>query len=394
MKLLSLLPLMLLIGCPSAPKDSDSTDTGTTPLTDNDGDGFTSDVDCDDTLADVNPDAPEICDDVDNDCDGQIDGASATDAATWYADTDGDSYGDPDSLTADCAQPEGYTADMGDCDDADGDINPGVSDDSCDGIDQNCDGVPDDGAGGSSAWYLDADGDGFGDPSTEMILCEEPLGYIADGSDCDDADPSINPDAIEVCDEVDQDCDGTVDDDAADAPLWYTDGDRDGYGTGDGFRSCLQPPDVSSIGGDCDDADPAYNPAADETYTAIFPMGVAWYIAAPLDEQEPRYKALIARVEKTLPANDHARKALVPVVTQGLKDFEKATRALDKATLAADLGLSGYRSARTAWRRYMDRLYSALRADHGADYAERFFPRVSARGKKTATPAGETLPQG
>lgn len=136
------------------------------------------------------------------------------------------------------------------------------------------------------------------------------------------------------------------------------------------------------------------NPAADETYTAIFPMGVAWYIAAPLDEQEPRYKALIARVEKTLPANDHARKALVPVVTQGLKDFEKATGALDKATLAADLGLSGYRSARTAWRRHMDRLYSALRADHGADYAERFFPRVSARGKKTATPAGETLPQG
>jgi hypothetical protein len=95
MKLLSLLPLVLLIGCPSAPKDSDSTDTGTAPLTDEDGDGFTSDVDCDDTLADVNPDAPEICDGVDNDCDGQIDGASATDASTWYADTDGDGYGGP-----------------------------------------------------------------------------------------------------------------------------------------------------------------------------------------------------------------------------------------------------------------------------------------------------------
>ncbi len=265
MKLLSLLPLMLLIGCPSAPKDSDSTDTGTTPLTDEDGDGFTSDVDCDDTLADVNPDAPEICDGVDNDCDGQIDGASATDAGTWYEDGDGDGYGSPDSLTTDCAQPAGYVADSTDCDDADAGINPDATDDDCDGVDQNCDGVPDDGAGGSSAWYLDADGDGFGDPATEMILCEEPVGYITDGSDCDDSDADINPDALEVCDGVDQDCDGTVDDDAADAPLWYSDGDRDGYGTGEGFRSCLQPPDVSGIGGDCDDTDPAYNPGADET---------------------------------------------------------------------------------------------------------------------------------
>ena len=128
------------------------------------------------------------------------------------------------------------------------------------------------------------------------------------------------------------------------------------------------------------------NPATDETYKAIFPLGVAWYTAAPLDEQASRYNELIARVEKTLPASDPARKTLVPVVIQGLKDFEKATKALDKANLAADLGLSGYQSARAGWRRHMDRLYSALRADHGAEYAERFFPKTSARVKKAATP--------
>ena len=66
---------------------------------------------------------------------------------------------------------------------------------------------------GSDIQFLldDADGDGFGDPATEMILCEEPVGYITDGSDCDDTDSAAYPSAEEVCDDVDNDCDGELD---------------------------------------------------------------------------------------------------------------------------------------------------------------------------------------
>ena len=68
----------------------------------------------------------------------------------------------------------------------------------------------------------------------------------------------------EVCDGEDNDCDGAVDEDATDATLYFTDGDGDGYGGGDGSLSCDEPPDSSTVGGDCDDADPLVNPGAQE----------------------------------------------------------------------------------------------------------------------------------
>jgi hypothetical protein len=178
--------------------------------------------DCDDGDAAINPGASELCDGVDNDCDGRVDEDDAVDADTWYIDADGDGYGSSSYTTAACSQPSGYVADSTDCDDFDGDVNPSAAE-ICDGVDDDCDGLVDDDDGsvtGLSTWYLDADADGWGDGGSSLDACEAPSGYTADGGDCDDGDDAIHPDAAEVCDGVDNDCDGTADSGTVD-----TDGD-------------------------------------------------------------------------------------------------------------------------------------------------------------------------
>ncbi len=171
-------------------------------------------LDCDDGSADVSPDAVETCDEIDNDCDGDVDEDDAADAPTWYADADGDGYGDPDRGTTACSAPSFFVADAGDCDDGDADVNPDAVE-VCDGVDDDCDGLVDDddpGVTGTSAWYADGDGDGYGDASVSLAACEAPTGFVADATDCDDDDASSNPGASEACDGVDNDCDGDVDD--------------------------------------------------------------------------------------------------------------------------------------------------------------------------------------
>jgi hypothetical protein len=238
---------------------------GSTGYTDDDGDGYAACEDCDDSDAAINADAEELCDNVDNDCDGDIDEDDASDASTWYADADADGYGDPDSTTTACDQPSGYVdlAYATDCDDSDDSISP-VDPEVCDEIDNDCDGDIDEGV--TSTFYADADGDGYGDPVTTTEACAEGSGFVADASDCDDADAAINPGALEACDEVDNDCDGTVDEtDAVDASTWYADNDADGYGAAAASTvSCEQPTGYVADDSDCDDADDDINPAAEE----------------------------------------------------------------------------------------------------------------------------------
>ena len=180
-----------------------------------------NDEDCDDSSADVSPDADEECDGVDNDCDGDTDEDDAIDADTWYEDGDEDGYGDLNSTTTACAQPSGYTDDATDCDDNDDDINPSA-DEVCNGDDDDCDGTTDeDDAIDAQTWYVDGDGDGFGDSATSTQACSQPSGYDDDDDDCDDGDSAINPDATEVCDGEDNDCSGATDE-------GYTDTDGDG----------------------------------------------------------------------------------------------------------------------------------------------------------------------
>jgi hypothetical protein len=124
-----------------------------------------------------------------------------------------------------------------DCDDTDPDVGPDA-DEVCGGGDEDCDGTTDEeGAEGEQLWYVDGDGDGFGDPATGVLGCAVP-GTVADAGDCDDVRPDVHPGAEEACDGVDTDCDGVVLPDESD-------------GDSDGFLGCA----------DCDDTRADVHPA-------------------------------------------------------------------------------------------------------------------------------------
>lgn len=165
--------------------------------------------DCDDTDAAISPAGVEICNSTDDDCDGAVDDGAP--GSTFYRDADADGYGDVAATTTDCSAPAGYVADATDCDDGVTDVHPGATE-VCDGVDDDCDGVIDDGATGTNVFYADTDGDGFGDPWDSVTDCSAPAGYVTDFTDCEDADDTIYPGATDVCDTLDNDCNGYADD--------------------------------------------------------------------------------------------------------------------------------------------------------------------------------------
>jgi len=279
--------------CDGADNDCDGTiDEGTTDAitfyADEDGDtygdpentldacdvpeGYTTDTqDCDDSDATIHPDGVEVCDGADNDCDGTTDGPGATDALTWYADLDGDTYGDPDVTTLDCDQPSRYVSDSTDCDDSDPAVSPTATE-LCNGYDDNCDGdIDENSAADADTWYADTDSDGHGDLASPMNACEQPSGYDPSSDDCDDTDPDVSPSDPEVCNSIDDDCDGDVDEDSAiDAPTWYADTDADTFGdAGDTTQACSEPSGYAADSTDCDDTDGAVNPDGEEVCDSI-----------------------------------------------------------------------------------------------------------------------------
>jgi len=248
---------------PGAPEDdcadpADYNCDGSVGFEDVDGDGVPACEDCDDRAAEAFPGGTEVCDGLDNDCNGVRDDA-ATDAPTWYLDDDGDGYGDPETAVEACEAPRGFVANEGDCDDEVATSNP-ASYEVCDGVDNDCDGaVDEDDAINAVVFYEDGDGDGYGTQASVVVGCAAPTGYAPNDDDCDDGEGTTNPGAAEYCDSVDNDCDGGVDEaDAVDASTWYLDADLDGFGVaGATLQACWPTVGWSANTDDCDDTDAA-----------------------------------------------------------------------------------------------------------------------------------------
>ena len=184
--------------------------------TDGDGDGYTLAKDCNDDEVLAYPYAYEVCDGVDNDCNFVTD-QDAIDQPTWFPDNDDDGYGDgqspADSGLTQCFPPDPY------------DIGSIVH-------------------------------------------------WAPNGSDCDDADASVNPSAAEDCDlATDLNCDGSPDAGAADAASWWPDLDDDGFGdaTAVPLLACAAPgPQYTAANGDdCNDDTVAIQPGATDTCNGI-----------------------------------------------------------------------------------------------------------------------------
>jgi len=229
--------------------------------------GFVSNSDdCNDNNADINPDGAEVCDGADNDCNGTADGADAADAVTWYADSDGDAYGDADAPAMDCSAPSGHVASSNDCDDGDGAVHPAATE-LCDGIDNDCDGLTDDSsAADADTWYRDLDGDDHGDATSSQVACGQPASHVLVDTDCDDSNSAVNPDATELCNGTDDNCDGETDEStAADGSTWYADSDNDGFGDADTTTTaCSEPTGYTTDDTDCDDGDSSISPTGTE----------------------------------------------------------------------------------------------------------------------------------
>lgn len=255
-------------------------------------------TDCNDMESSAFPGNPEVCDGIDNNCDGNIDEGVLI---TWYRDFDNDGFGNPGVISQACTQPSGFVADNTDCDDNDALEFPGQTwfkdfdgdgygdgsstvqcnrpvfyyvaseliattgdcDDEesaafpgnpevCDGIDNNCNNITDEGV--LTMFFRDFDNDTFGDPNVFTQACSQPAGYVIDNTDCDDNEPNSFPGNPEVCDGIDNNCDGNIDE--VGSITYYRDLDQDGFGDANvSMLACSLPTGFVLDNTDCDDFD-------------------------------------------------------------------------------------------------------------------------------------------
>jgi len=238
---------------------------------DNDSDGFYSYIDCDDFDDMVNPSVPEVCDGIDNNCSKEIDDGLTI--LTYYLDFDEDGYGDLNQRLDTCLSlpPNGFVTNSLDCNDSTNTVSPDIVE-TCDGIDNNCNGKADEDIP-VNRYYMDFDEDGFGDLNVFVDTCigVPPIGFVANTLDCNDSDDQVNPNAVEVCDAIDNNCDGLIDEGL---PLnrYYLDLDSDGYGNAFVFAdTCISVPPIGYVDNfiDCDDSNDKINPLGSEICDGI-----------------------------------------------------------------------------------------------------------------------------
>lgn len=188
---ITLMSMTALVGCVPDEAATPSPAPTATLVPDADLDGFSDPLDCAPLNPEVHPDAAEVCDGNDNDCDEQVDEGLKT---QYYVDADGDGYGS--NLLAEvisaCSQPEGYAPNHLDCDDAAPKTHPEATE-QCDGKDNDCDGHIDEGL--TTRWYADQDRDGFGDTTNSQLACLQPVGYVSARGDCAPDLATVHPGA-------------------------------------------------------------------------------------------------------------------------------------------------------------------------------------------------------
>jgi hypothetical protein len=243
---------------------------------DTDGDGFgdvttlistciqtpgyvTNSSDCNDNDAAIFPGAQEICNDVDDDCNELIDDGLVF--TTYYADADGDSFGDLNNPLDACSVPNGYVTNNTDCNDNNVNQNA-TSPEICNGEDDDCDGTIDNGITFLD-YYADADGDGFGAGDVISSCSDLGVGYVSNNTDCDDSNSNTNPNATETCNTIDDNCDGQIDEGVQ--TVYFIDNDGDTYGNPSvSILACTQPVGYTPDDNDCNDTDANINPGAED----------------------------------------------------------------------------------------------------------------------------------
>ncbi len=290
---------------------------------DSDGDGYSPcQGDCNDGNPNVHPGATETCNAIDDNCDGQID--EGLTVPTWYRDADGDGYGSSTDLVQQCVAPlpyyvcnvsflvrcnddrdcptgeacnraVGFIPVDGDCNDRDYFIHPGVTE-VCNGIDDDCNDQIDEGLA-QGTFYPDVDGDQYGNaakavtgcrplnfkvcrenPLVECSVdsdcpgtdrCERTVTWLTRGEDCNDYNISIRPGAAEICNQLDDDCDGQIDE-GIPVVTAYRDADGDSFGDdGITIQTCLPRRGWASTACDCNDTDASIHPGATETCNGL-----------------------------------------------------------------------------------------------------------------------------
>ncbi len=223
--------------------------------------------DCDDANYLTHPTAFEFCNGIDDDCNFIID--DDTTFIYWFADIDEDGFGNILEDSVSCLLVSGFVIDSTDCNDVNALINPGALE-ICNTLDDNCNLLIDD-EPIYMHWFLDFDIDGFGDQFSDSISCFILPGYVFDSTDCNDDDILINPIVLEICNDLDDDCDVSIDEDLI-LYTYYEDIDLDGFGNiSVSETNCtgISPPGYAINGADCNDANGLINPGQSEICNGV-----------------------------------------------------------------------------------------------------------------------------